>query len=106
MILFKFILDPAYAETKKGYKDMNALAIVMNELMFRPLDPATDSFFGPWNIVKYVGEGIDPPIYKVPVKATADAIKTVFGDKTLGQFVTGNFAFARIMRQVANLAAK
>ena len=106
MILFKFIIDPTYAETKKGYKDMNALAIVMNELMFRPLDPATDSFFGPWNIIKYVGEGIDPPIYKVPVKATADAFKTVFGDKTLGQFITGNFAFARIMRQIANLTAK
>lgn len=105
-LLFKFVVDPAYAETKKGYKDMNALNITANELLFRPLDPATDSFYGPWNVIKYLGDGPDPPIYKVPIKATSDAFKTAFGDKTLGQFVTGNFAFARIMKQTANVASK
>ena len=97
-LLFKFVLDPAYAETKKGYRDMNMLSIVMSELIYRSFNPATDSFYGPLNIIKYLGEGMDPPIYNVPTKFVSDAWKTAFGNKTVGQFITGNFAFARVMK--------
>lgn len=105
-LLFKFVLDPAYAETKKGYRDMNMLSIVMSELIYRSFNPATDSFYGPLNIIKYLGEGMDPPIYNVPTKFVSDAWKTAFGNKTVGQFITGNFAFARVMKQAANVQAK
>lgn len=104
-ILFKFLWDPAYKETKKEYKNMSIMAQVLNELTYKSFGPATDSFYGPLNIVKYLGEGTDPPIYNVPTKFIGDAFKTIFGNKTFGQFVTGNFAFARIMKQTANVMA-
>lgn len=97
------MLDPAYKETKKGYKDMATVGIILNELAYKSFGPATDSFYGPLNIIKYLGEGTDPPIYNVPTKFISDAWKIAFGNKTVGQFVTGNFAFARIMKAVANL---
>lgn len=104
--LFKFILDPAYKEAKSAYKDMNNIEILLTELAYRPLKPATDSLYGIYNVIEYLGEGTDPPIYNVPTKFIADAWKTAFGDKTTGQFITGNFAFARIMKQIANVEAK
>ena len=105
MMLFKFLWDPAYKATKKEYKNMSVMAQVLNELIYKSFGPATDSFYGPLNIIKYLGEGTDPPIYNVPTKFMGDAFKTIFGDKTFAQFVTGNFAFARIMKQTANIMA-
>ena len=106
LMLFKFLWDPTYKETKKEYKNMSVMAQVLNELTYKSFGPATDSFYGPWNIVKYLGEGTDPPIYNVPTKFMGDAFKTIFGNKTFGQFVTGNFAFARVMKQTANVMAR
>lgn len=82
MMLFKFLWDPAYKATKKEYKNMSVMAQVLNELIYKSFGPATDSFYGPLNIIKYLGEGTDPPIYNVPTKFMGDAFKTIFGDKT------------------------
>ena len=81
-LLFKFILDPAYEETKKGFKDMEQINILLTELAYRPLKPATDSLYGIYNVIEYLGEGTDPPIYNVPTKFVSDAWKTAFGNKT------------------------
>ena len=83
---------------------MNTLGILMSELTFKPLRPATDSFYGPLNIFNYFSENTDdPPLFNVPVKMINDGVKTVFGDKTLKQFITGNFAVARIGKEVAKI---
>lgn len=105
-LLFKFILDPAYEETKKGFKDMEQINILLTELAYRPLKPATDSLYGIYNVIEYLGEGTDPPIYNVPTKFVSDAWKTAFGNKTAEQFITGNFAFARVLKPIANVLAK
>ena len=104
--LFKFVLDPAYNEAKSSFKDKNNIDIILTELAFRPLKPATDSLYGIYNVIEYLGEGTDPPIYNVPTKFVSDAFKTAFGNKTASQFITGNFAFAKFMRPVANAEAK
>ena len=104
-MLFKFVLDPAYQETKKSYKDMDGINILLTEMAYRPLKPATDSLYGIYNVIEYLGENTDPPIYNVPTKFVADAWKTAFGNKTAGQFISGNFAFARIFKQLANAKA-
>ena len=82
---------------------MSTVGIILTEFTYKPFDPATDSFYGPLNIIKYLGEGTNPPIYNVPTKFISDTWKTAFGNKTVGQFITGNFAFARIMKAAANL---
>lgn len=104
-MLFKFVLDPAYAETKKAYKDMDSINILLTELAYRPLNPATDSLYGILNVVKYLGDGMDPPLYNVPTKLITDTWKTAFGNKTTEQFISQNFAFARIYKQLANVNA-
>ena len=104
-MLFKFVLDPAYQETKKSYKDMDGINILLTEMAYRPLKPATDSLYGIYNVIEYLGENTDPPIYNVPNKFVADACKTAFGNKTAGKFISGNFAFARIFKQLANAKA-
>ena len=105
-MLFKFVLDPAYAEVKKSYKDMDGINILLTELAYRPLKPATDSLYGIYNVIEYLGENTDPPIYNVPTKFVADAWKTAFGNKTTGQFISENFAFARIFKQLAKVEAQ
>ena len=105
-ILFSFVLDPEYEKTKKSYKDMDAINILFTELSYRSLKPATDSLYGILNVIEYLGENTDPPIYNVPTKFISDAWKTAFGNKTAGQFISGNFAFARLFKQLANVEAK
>lgn len=99
-MLFKFALDPAYKNEKKKYKDQAFLTNLITELAYRPLKPATDSLYGPINIIQYLGQSTDPPIYNVPLKALSDASKVVFGNKTIEQFITGNFAITRIFKYV------
>jgi len=50
-MLFKFVFDPAYKETKKSYKDMDAIGILLTELTYRSFDPATDSLYGILNVI-------------------------------------------------------
>lgn len=99
-LLFKLALDPMYKDEKKKYKDQSLVANIMTELAFRPLKPATDSLYGPINIIQYLGSQTDPPIYNVPLKALSDALKVAFGDKTIEQFATGNFAIVRLFRNI------
>lgn len=96
--LFKFVFNPAYAEAKKSYKDKNNIEIILTELAYKSFRPATDSLYGIYNVIEYLGEGTDPPIYNVPTKLVSDAWKTAFGSKTTSQFISGNFAFAKILR--------
>ena len=99
-LLFKLALDPMYKDEKKKYKDQSLVANLMTELTFRPLKPATDSLYGPINIIQYLGSQTDPPVYNVPLKAGTDLLKTAFGDKTIEQFATGNFAIVRLFKNV------
>ena len=97
---FKLALDPAYKEVKKEYKEMAFGEKVFMESIFRPIKPAVDSLFGPINVIQYLGSGTEPPLYNVPLKLGSDLFKTTFGDKTIAQFITGNFAIARIFKNI------
>lgn len=99
-LFFKFALDPTYKEVKKEYKNMSFGEKVLMESIFRPIKPAADSLFGPINVIQYLGSGTEPPLYNVPLKLGSDLFKTVFGDKTITQFITGNFAIARIFKNI------
>ena len=39
-------------------------------------------------------------MYKVPVKLISDTGKTIFGEKTFAQLVTGNIAIARTYKDI------
>ena len=105
-LLLNFLLTPGYENTKKGFKDMNTISVLLTDLGYKSFKPAVDSFYGPINIIQYLGNGTNPPVYNVPTKFITDSYKTLLGNKTVGQFVTGNFALLRIGKNVANVAAK
>lgn len=100
MLLFTFALTPAYNESKKKSSDLNKGAKLMASLTYRSLNGARDSFAGPLNVIEYFGEQMDPPMYKVPVKLIKDTGKTIFGDKTFQQLITGNIAVARTFKDI------
>jgi len=100
MLLFTFALTPAYNESKKKSSDLNKGAKLMASLTYRSLNGARDSFAGPLNVVEYFGEQMDPPMYKVPIKLIKDTGKTIFGDKTFQQLITGNIAMARTFKDI------
>ena len=100
MLLFTFALTPAYKDSKKKSSDLSLAAKLFASVSYKSLNGARDSFAGPLNIVEYFGEQLDPPMYKVPVKLITDTSKTIFGDKTTAQLITGNIALARTYKDV------
>jgi hypothetical protein len=100
MLLFTFALTPAYKDSKKKSSDLNLGAKLLASITYRSLNGARDSFAGPLNIVEYFGEQLNPPMYKVPVKLITDTSKTIFGDKTAAQLITGNVAIARTYKDI------
>ena len=100
MLLFTFALTPAYKDSKKKSSDLGLIAKLFASVSYRSLNGARDSFAGPLNIVEYFGEQLNPPMYKVPVKLITDTSKTIFGDKTAAQLITGNVAIARTYKDI------
>ncbi len=37
--------------TKKGFKDMNTISVLLTDLGYKSFKPAVDSFYGPINII-------------------------------------------------------
>ena len=106
--LFALVFSPKYKEYKK---DMDKNPIVTNllvEILYKSSSRSFDSFGGPINIIEFVGENTNPPIYQVPVKLLQDTWRwrLGFGEKSFGQVVTGNFAIARAYRDTYNAYRK
>ena len=50
-LLLNFLLTPEYENTKKGFKDMNTISVLLADLGYKSFKPAVDSFYGPINII-------------------------------------------------------
>ena len=100
MLLFNLALTPAYKESKKKSSDLSLGAKLLASISYRSLNGARDTFAGPLNIIEYFGEQLNPPLYKVPIKLITDTSKTIFGDKTFKQLLTGNIAVFRTYKDI------
>ena len=76
-------------------KDNPVIQNLVTEVLYKSTSRAWDSFQGPLNILNFVGENMNPPVYQIPIKLITDSGKFLFGDKTFGQLVTGNLAIGR-----------
>ena len=92
LLLFKCALDPAYKDYKKEMKNNPAIQNAFAEVLYKSTSRSYDGFMGAVNIVQYLGENTDPPVYSLPIKVTTDLAKATFGDKTWSSVVYGNFA--------------
>ena len=94
--LFKFAVDPAYKEFKK--EDNTVVENALAEILYKSTSRSYDGFYGPLNVLQYLGENTNPPTWQVPIKVTTDLGKVVMGDKTFGEFMTGNVPLFRAIQ--------
>lgn len=100
--LIKLALSGEYKDYKKAMKDNPVIQNLVVEVLYKSTSRAWDSFQGPLNIINFVGENMNPPVYQIPIKLITDSGKFLFGDKTFGQLVTGNLAIGRSYKDTYN----
>lgn len=94
--LFKFALDPAYKEYKlKDMKKNTALTNAIAEVLYKSTGRSYDGFGGMLNVIQYLGENTNPPVYSLPIKIVTDLSKVCFGDKTVLQMLHSDIAIFR-----------
>lgn len=106
MVLIKLAFTPEYKDYKKTMKDNPVIQNLIVEVLYKSTSRAWDSFQGPLNIVNFVGDNMNPPVYQIPVKLIGDTGKFLFGEKTFGQLVTGNLAIGRSYKDTYNAYLK
>lgn len=57
---------------------------MMTEILYKGSSSGYDSFLGPWNIVSFLGNNMNPPLWSVPARNITDMGKFIFGEKTFG----------------------
>jgi hypothetical protein len=94
--LFTHVLTPSHKDFVKAVKEnpdaYNPLLLALEGTVYKGGLRSYDGFRGIYNAVDYLGDNFDPPIYQFPIKLTTDVAKTVFGDKTFMDILTGNVA--------------
>lgn len=97
--LFKYALSPAHKEFIKEAKSnpdkYNPALYAIENILYTSSSRSYDGFKGAANIIQYLGENTNPPIYSFQVKLAKDLGKTVFGDKTFSDLILGNVAMFR-----------
>lgn len=80
-LLFSLVMDPAYKEHKKNMADNPVVINALTEVLYKSTSRAHDQFKGPLNIIQFLGENMNPPVYSQPVSVITDMGKSIFGDK-------------------------
>lgn len=105
-LLIKLAFTSKYEDYKKTMKENPVIENLLVEILYKSSSRAWDSFQGPLNIVNFVGENMNPPVYQIPIKLITDSGKFLFGEKTFGQLVTGNLAIGRSYKDTYNAYLK
>lgn len=80
-LLFSLVLDPEYKEYKKSMKDNPVVVNALTEILYKSASRSHDQFKGPLNIIEFLGENMNPPVYSQPISLISDMGKSIFGDK-------------------------
>ena len=93
--LFKMFIDPAYKDHKTHASGDQIAVNAIIELLYKSSSNAFDGFKGPLTVIDYIGNSTNPATYKLQSKVLNDTYQFLFGDKTLGQLITGAQALPR-----------
>lgn len=80
LMLYKYS-NPAYKEFKKDMQKNPILVNATVEVLYGGLSRAGDQNNGPLNIVTFLGENMNPPVYSQPVQLFTDIGKSLFGER-------------------------
>lgn len=95
LLLFKFAITPLYTSYKATMKEHTLVENGLAEILYKAGNNSYDGFLGPIAMLSYVGENTNPPMWGLTTKLTSDIVKVAYGDKTVMQFITGNTAVTR-----------
>lgn len=90
LLLYKYS-NPAYKEFKKNMQDNPVLLNATVEVLYGGLSRAGDQNNGPLNIVTFLGENMNPPVYSQPTQLFGDLARSVFGEREW-KYTMANFS--------------
>lgn len=99
MTLIRAMLDALRDKQKEETDPNDILTNGFCEVLYRGMYNAWDGFRGPLNVILYLGEQTDSPVYTESVKFTQDLFRTTFGDMTILSFGSRHFAPIRSVRE-------
>ena len=97
-MLFKHVITPAYKDYKKEMVDNPFMENATIELLYKSSSRSFDGFKGPINILQFVGENANPPMYGQPIKLAKETASAVFGSKTMIDVGTQNIALFKVVQ--------
>ena len=104
--LFKIVLDPAYKDYKKSAEATNIIGNAITSITYKAVANSYDGFKGPFNVLEFFGEKLEPPIYTMPVKLLTDVGKVALGQKGIDRLLFENLPLLRSFREVHKMAQK
>lgn len=102
--LFKLALDPAYKDYKKSTDATNIVGNAITSITYKAVANSYDGFKGPFNILEFFGEKLEPPIYTMPVKLITDVGKVAIGQKSIEKLFFENTPILRSFREVYKMS--
>lgn len=91
-ILYSCVLDPAYKEFKKDSKRRDFLTNVAIDVLYKSSSRSFDGFKGMFNVIDFVGNNTNPPIYTQNIKLVKEGLQVATGNKNVMDYLTGNVA--------------
>lgn len=98
-LIFGCALTPWYEDKKKMKDTDDVVASGITELLYNSSHQSFDGFFGPWNIISYCVNDLEPTVATTNIKIVKDVWKTVIGEKAFNDFIFSNAPVVRIFKQ-------
>lgn len=105
-MLFKMILSRLYQKNKKKMPDNPLFVNIPIELLYKGFSRSHDDYLGPFNLIQYFGENINPPYYSQPIELTKDIFSTLFGEKSVKYLMLDNTGFTRSFKDAISAYLK
>lgn len=97
-ILFGSIFTPAYEEHKKNMDVDNLLGNMCIEALYKSTINSYDGFKGPFAMIQYITDDIEPSAANVSIKVVSDAMKVIMGEKNFTAYMYNNMPGIRVFK--------
>lgn len=91
-IIYGLALNPAYKDFKKGMKDRDVITNAVVELLYKSSSRSYDGFRGVYNVIEYLGENTNPPVYSQNIKLLKELGSVLIGNRSFSDALNGNVA--------------
>lgn len=91
-MIYGLALNPAYKDFKKGMKDRDVITNAVVELLYKSSSRSYDGFRGVYNVIEYLGENTNPPVYSQNIKLLKEIGSVLIGNRSFSDALNGNVA--------------